>query len=300
MATDRLIAISFIGIYIGVTTNSGNTYTSGSPPTGGYTVNGLYNVTFNAGNTGASTLDGHPIHKNGSALVGGELVTNGDALLRWDGTNFNLLNTGGGGGGGSNPIYFLENPTTPVTTNFTAFGSGSTITDASDRLHVLVPSGAGTQISGLSQSLPSPPWTIDGQIFLPYINQTGSASALAGIHFSDGTQYLAFYIGTNSGALEWTIDSWATVTGGVIRDVHIGTGFWQGLWFLRITNDGTTVIFWLSMDGKNFLPINSTPYSSFFTASKAGFVFINNNVGFDLRVSCNHFLISSSVLGDKA
>lgn len=101
MASDRIIAISYIGIYIGVTTNSGNTYISGSPPSGGYSINGSYNVTFNVGNTGAATLDGYPILKNGVALIGGEFASDSDVLLRWDGANFNFSNVGPSGTDGN-------------------------------------------------------------------------------------------------------------------------------------------------------------------------------------------------------
>lgn len=95
MATDRLITISITPIYIGTTTNVGNAYTAGTPPVGGYVVNNIYNATFNVANTSASTLDGHVMHKNGIALVGGEIFANADMLLRWDGTQFNFAGDGG-------------------------------------------------------------------------------------------------------------------------------------------------------------------------------------------------------------
>lgn len=101
MATNRLITFSFVSIYIGTTTNIGNAYTSGTPPVGGYSTNMLYDCTFNAANTGAATLDGHGIQKSGVALVGGEIPVNGDMLVRFDGTNFQLIGSAGGGGGAS-------------------------------------------------------------------------------------------------------------------------------------------------------------------------------------------------------
>lgn len=92
MATNRLITMSPVDIYIGVTTNVGNAYTAGSPPVGGYAANILYDCTFNATNTGAATLDGHTLLRNGVALSGGEFAANSDVLLRFDGTNFELMN----------------------------------------------------------------------------------------------------------------------------------------------------------------------------------------------------------------
>lgn len=91
MASDRLISLSFIGIYIGLTTNVGNAYTASLPPVGGYTLNGLYNATFNVANTGVATLDGHNILANGLGLSSGTIVALADNLLRWDGSNFNLM-----------------------------------------------------------------------------------------------------------------------------------------------------------------------------------------------------------------
>jgi hypothetical protein len=103
MATNRLITFSAIEIYIGLTTNVGNTYTAGAPPVGGYTTNTLYDCTFNATNTGAATLDGYALQRNGLALTGGEIATNSDILLRFDGTHFQLMNysTGPAGAGAS-------------------------------------------------------------------------------------------------------------------------------------------------------------------------------------------------------
>lgn len=92
MATNRLITMSPVDIYIGVTTNVGNTYTAGSPPVGGYAANILYACTFNATNTGASTLDGYIIQRNGAALVGGEIGANSNILLLFTGILFQLMN----------------------------------------------------------------------------------------------------------------------------------------------------------------------------------------------------------------
>lgn len=92
MATNRLITMSAVDIYIGTTTNVGNAYTSGSPPVGGYAANILYACTFNATNTGASTLDGYTIQRNGAALVGGEIGANSTILLLFTGILFQLMN----------------------------------------------------------------------------------------------------------------------------------------------------------------------------------------------------------------
>jgi len=85
--------------YIGTTTNTGNTYTSASPPT--YTTGVLYVAQFNAANTGAATLDSKSIYKNGAALTGGEIAANAMIALLYDGTQFNMTGDGRGSGGGT-------------------------------------------------------------------------------------------------------------------------------------------------------------------------------------------------------
>jgi hypothetical protein len=93
---------------LGTTTNTGNTYTAGTAPAGGYVSGVLYIAKFNAANTGAATLDGHSVYKNGAALTGAEIAANASIALTYNGTQFDMTGDGGaasGGGSGSDPIF---------------------------------------------------------------------------------------------------------------------------------------------------------------------------------------------------
>jgi hypothetical protein len=82
--------------YLGTTTNVSNAYTSGTAPVAGYVSGVLYTAKFNAANTGAATLDGHAIYKNGAALTGAEIAANAMIALTYDGTQFNMTGDGAG------------------------------------------------------------------------------------------------------------------------------------------------------------------------------------------------------------
>lgn len=158
-------------------------YTAVLAPNIGSYVNGLFVVAkVNATNTGASTLNvnNHGAksikYTNGSALVGGELLSGMIALLEYDGTNFQLINpyvpyltlTGGTltGNLAFNPS---TNGLTGTATNDNA-GSGTVGEVISSQIvqGSAVSLTAGTPLNVTSISLTAGDWDLYGNIqFLP-------------------------------------------------------------------------------------------------------------------------------------
>jgi len=74
-----------------------------------------FRITFTNGNTAASTINGTALVKNPTtALTSGDLAAGGTYIVRYTGTNFQVLNIAGSGGGGV-PTSRLINTTAPLT-----------------------------------------------------------------------------------------------------------------------------------------------------------------------------------------
>lgn len=192
--------------------------------------------------------------------------------------------------------------TPPKVADFTStVGSGCTFTDKVGRLDVSLPSTV--FMHALYKTCPSPPYTIDAHVQLNIFGTGGGDAVAAGLAISDGTKvrgsYMGFW-GTNVDRL--SIDSWANSTT-FTAQVNFSTPFKHFICadhYIRITDSGTTRIFWLSTDGKRFFQFYSEATNTYVTPTKVGLFF--HNIGasgiYPAKVSILHFKITNSVLGD--
>lgn len=95
------------------------------------------NVLFTNANTGAATIQVNGLavknlRKNGStALASGDLVAGATYIIKYDGTNFQVLNIpGAGGGGGGSGGGFVAQNTAPANTNVRWIDTGTIVNQA--------------------------------------------------------------------------------------------------------------------------------------------------------------------------
>jgi hypothetical protein len=144
LITDNANWIEFTGggggngsvIHLNAYTSDGHGYTaSGTNTIPSYSQDALYIVNFTSANVGASvSLDidslGERVVKktDGSSLtniITGELTTNYQYYITYNGTDFELLNPGAGGGSGLSNKYYIgstENVTVPSSTQYWIYG----------------------------------------------------------------------------------------------------------------------------------------------------------------------------------
>jgi hypothetical protein len=94
-----------------------------------------FRITFTNGNTAASTINGTALVKNPTtALTSGDLAAGGTYIVRYTGTNFQVLNIAGSGGGGGG-ISGLTSGRVVVATSGTTIGDDANLVwDAANKL----------------------------------------------------------------------------------------------------------------------------------------------------------------------
>lgn len=193
--------------------------------------------------------------------------------------------------------------TPPLAANFTVIGTGITVTDKTSRMLLEVTQGG--NLRGIEQAVIATPYTIDA--FIQYLSPPVSGSAIVcGLHLTDGTKYRAFYIGkwgdsTTASSERFSIDNWtnASTFGSSVRIVGMGT-FGSG-YFVRITDDGTTRSFYLSVNGLDFMLAYTEPTNTYVTPASMGIICFNSSSNTTTMVaSIYNWKVTNSILGNAA
>lgn len=185
----------------------------------------------------------------------------------------------------------------PLAGSFSLAGTVLTLTDKLDRLQVSMPSSAST-IGVATLPIPGAPYTIDFAGCFSSIQGTTTTTEF-GICLSDGTKYWTFTRGASSSFLECLIIKWNTTTSSSVVALIGGTTMASTLYFLRITDDGTTRTAYISSNGKDFSKIFSEATNTFLTPTTYGLYSFSNTVGSQAaKASVYNLSISGAILGD--
>ena len=143
--------------YLSATSSNGASYSAvSSPYFNAYDQETLYIVKFDTSNTGASAslsingLAHKPLKKTDgnslTSIITGELTTNYQYLVTYDGVNFELLNPSSGGGGtGLSNKYYIDNSetvTVPPYTQYWIYGNMDIEGTVDNYGHVVVANGS--------------------------------------------------------------------------------------------------------------------------------------------------------------
>ena len=181
----------------------------------------------------------------------------------------------------------------PRSSDFTATGV-LTWADNIDRLTVNVTSAA-TNLRLLMQPVVQVPYTIDMACTAGVSGVTGG-NIVSGIGLFDGTKIRGFYAGLSANTTVMIVTSWNTTTGAVANPRNI-INIAYGIWFLRITDDGTTRNYNYSWNGKDYANFFSENTNTFVTPTQMGMIFLNDG-GQVAKTTVYHFQVSSGILGD--
>jgi len=254
----------------------------------------------NSGSTGNTALDLRTGRWLSTAAVTSFLITAGGTAFV-DGTTITVYGCGPiAGSAGPNVSSIYPALTVPTAASFSSTFGTMTLTDKSDRLQVIVPSGSA--LRGASRSLGSTPWTIDMAVMFNAAQPTGNACA-AGIQINDGTKLIGWYPGLFSGtSIRDEIDEWNNASSfntSLLGEANLSIP--TGLLFLRITNDGTNRRYYRSSNGKDFVLLFTHASGTFLTENSCGIAFYNDSTrSLDSKAAVLNFTVTNSVLGDGA
>jgi hypothetical protein len=190
--------------------------------------------------------------------------------------------TGGGGGGGTPNFFGIQNFTAPPTTGWSWDNQDSSTVDEQATYIRLYNAGTGhDQLSVRYRSAPgSTPWTITAFLLnagFPYSSAVGLPAC--GICFrqsSDG-KIVELNVGQYNANAPYTRTNKhtnATSSGSTVADnqgtIVSGPYFW-----MRLTNDGTNLKTWISLDGLTWWQSWSEAVGTYITPDQVGLV-LNN------------------------
>ncbi len=206
--------------------------------------------------------------------------------------------SGGGGGGGFSP--WPSSLSQPISTNFTTHNfSASTVADKTGRM-VLTTTGAtmGTLIS--NTALPSPPYTVD--LACTEAAPSGVYSFCNIILENSGSgNLIAFGSGLASSAPSYQANDWSSYTsyaGGTSCSTGSNASalylLGTNLFFERVTNDATTVTYWVSNNGKDYFNVCTQPVGTYMTPDTVGIGI--STTGGPVIDSIYNYAVTNSVL----
>ena len=205
---------------------------------------------------------------------------------------------GSGGGGGFSP--WPSSLSQPISTNFTTHNfSASTVADKTGRM-VLTTTGAtmGTLIS--NTALPSPPYTVD--LACTEAAPSGVYSFCNIILENSGSgNLIAFGSGLASSAPSYQANDWSSYTsyaGGTSCSTGSNASalylLGTNLFFERVTNDATTVTYWVSNNGKDYFNVCTQPVGTYMTPDTVGIGI--STTGGPVIDSIYNYAVTNSVL----
>jgi hypothetical protein len=269
---------------------------------------GLPGRMFYASDTGVAYRDNGTSWDNVFAPIPpivASLTTTGSGAATLAGGVLNIPTpSGGGGGGGGNFSPYPASLTPPVSTNFSWVSQGAaTVTDKSNRMVVVLPdSNPAAQVRFLSSNSPIPatPYTIDIGGMISQRNVGGNGTMLGAALLDGSGNAVAFSMFANSAGSSTTFRCFATGSGSALANAISAninaTG--ESLFFVRITDDGTTRAFFFSQNGLDYFLALAESHNADVTPTNAGIMLYNNagGAGGTAIISIFHWLVSSSLL----
>jgi hypothetical protein len=170
-------------------------------------------------------------------------VSDGD-VLTYDNASGDWIAAAPTGGGGGTAV-----PTIASTGLNLTQGAGATVTDTGAGIHIV---GSGTTEAAAKKAAPATPYTITAKLVA-----MGNQGVSLG--FTNGTAYHSVYVDQGNGDLnaQWGANFSAYAGGTVVAKN------WQYFeTWLRIRDDGTNVVFSVSLDGYNFEQVQSIAKAS--------------------------------------
>ena len=221
------------------------------------------------------------------------LAAGGSTGISISGKIITISSSGGGGGGGFSP--YPPTLSQPVSTNFTHQNfTGAAVYDKTSRM-VLAYSGSGNAYLLSNTDLPSTPYTIDlaGSLNVP----TASNYENFSLFLRDGTGggILYFSVGNRSGLTGIELDEFTNYS------TYSSTPFNEnsstingGLYFLRITNDGTNVTYYVSNNGLDYAQVYQQASGTFITPTQVGIAVQSN--GTQQVFTLYNYIVTNSIL----
>jgi hypothetical protein len=211
----------------------------------------------------------------------------------------------GGGGGGFSP--WPSSMTAPVSTNFTTHNfSSSTVADKTGRMVLTTPSSPSISVLISNTPLPSPPYTVDLACTLELTQGAYPFCSLLLGESSNGN-IIAHGSGLNNTTPANQTNNWSSSSGfagsfSYGGGISCATGansnalylLGTSLFFDRITNDGTTVTYWVSNNGKDYESVCTQPAGTYLTPDSVG-IGISSN-GQPAIFSIYNYAVTGSVL----
>jgi hypothetical protein len=203
---------------------------------------------------------------------------------------------GTGGSGGAAGIWAsLYNLTAPPVYSAWSWLNQGTATGGDVTglgVYLRAPAVAGTNLRVLKRALGAAPWDIH---FCALEAMYPSGNTRSGIALYESTTGKLTTLGPSQDASR-NVDHWNSTTsfasGGMPFNSNIVA---RGpLVFWRIRNDGTNLIYYVSMDGVNWVQIGTEPITAFFTtaATDAGFFIDSEGNSYDVLLTVIHWTIT--------
>lgn len=169
----------------------------------------------------------------------------------------------GSGGGGGMPWWPTVVPVVGADFSWQNQG-GATVTDANGISYLVAPPSPSTSLRVRSKATPATPWTVTALMSPNFDNATRQEGGLL-LRESGTLKVLVVRLTINSGLLISTGPSLTSLTANPV----VRTRSWMlaGPLWLRMGDDGTNLVFSISMDGRNFLELLSQLRTASFTVA---------------------------------
>lgn len=173
--------------------------------------------------------------------------------------------------------------TNPRLTTFAWRNQGAaSVIQAAGSEFILAPAAAGDSWKCREITAPATPWTITVCVLVQLLNVNFQQG---GLFVCDGTKLITLaYAGGTPG---FRVDKWNSVTSISANTVQ-AQGPNPGFMWLRVTDDGTDVIWYFSLDGINFFQLATAARGAWLTTgpTSVGFAVESNNSVFDAGIKC--------------
>jgi hypothetical protein len=232
----------------------------------------IYRVTSVSGTTFSGSAESSDTNVSGGALVDGTVLSV-DALaqikLDW----------------GIAPYNFTD-PTLP-SYSWRSQGS-STVNNRGKSVFLWQPANSSNNIAGREVSVPgSTPYTYTVACIPLITNQNFQG---VGIYLTDGTKLITFAFGA-AGANTLSVASWNSSSSFNSTLTNPNVGYWPGIAWLQVINDGTNLTWNLGVNGTDWMTIYQAAIGSFLsTITKFGFFVNPANSSFGAGISILSFV----------
>lgn len=169
---------------------------------------------------------------------------------------------------GSQWLPFIEGILGAIPSTFTFVNQGSaTQTTSAGYINLATPGdGGGTNLRVLTQAQPSTPYTLDTILSIPNIQPGSNLTMGIGFRDSGSGKLSTLHIFYSGSPAIWQVNNWNSPTSYNTSPFsgQQGAIASAGTFFARLTNDGTTLGFWVG-DGLTWYEVYSVAVGSFIT-----------------------------------